>query len=150
MVSPKETFITIMMIYKDTKILVCSPDGDTDFDIVIGDILAPYIFILCLGYVLRTAINQVRENFLPIFLNPTEPTTDTNYIDDLALLANTPCQVKSLLHSLQQTAAVGSIGLCVNANKTDFVFVFNWNHFEMRLLNLRINFLFIYFLSSSW
>ena len=28
---------------------------------------------------------------------------------------------------------------------------FNWNHFEMRLLNLRINFLFIAdFLSSSW
>ena len=32
-----------------------------------------------------------------------------------------------------------------------FVLVFNWNHFEMRLLNLRINFLFIAdFLSSSW
>ena len=31
------------------------------------------------------------------------------------------------------------------------VLVFNWNHFEMRLLNLRINFLFIAdFLSSSW
>ena len=29
--------------------------------------------------------------------------------------------------------------------------VFNWNHFEMRLLNLRIIFLFIAdFLSSSW
>ena len=29
--------------------------------------------------------------------------------------------------------------------------LFNWNHFEMRLLNLRINFLFIAdFLSSSW
>ena len=29
--------------------------------------------------------------------------------------------------------------------------VFNWNHFEMRLLNLRINFLFIAdSLSSSW
>ena len=28
---------------------------------------------------------------------------------------------------------------------------FNWNHFEMRLLDLRINFLFIAdFLSSSW
>ena len=35
--------------------------------------------------------------------------------------------------------------------RTEFVIVFNWNHFEMRLLNLRINFLFIVdFLSSSW
>ena len=32
-----------------------------------------------------------------------------------------------------------------------FVIVFNWNHFDMSLLNLRINFLFIAdFLSSSW
>ena len=31
------------------------------------------------------------------------------------------------------------------------IIVFNWNHFEMRLLNQRINFLFIAdFLSSSW
>ena len=32
-----------------------------------------------------------------------------------------------------------------------FTIVFNWNHFEIRLLNLRINFLFIAdFLSSYW
>ena len=35
--------------------------------------------------------------------------------------------------------------------RTEFVIVFNWNHFEMRLLNLKINFLFIAdILSSSW
>ena len=35
--------------------------------------------------------------------------------------------------------------------RTEFVIVFNWNHFEMRFLNLRINFLFIVdFFSSSW
>ena len=28
--------------------------------------------------------------------------------------------------------------------RTEFVIVFNWNHFAMRLLNLRINFFFIY------
>ena len=33
----KETVIAIMMLYKNTKIKVCSPDGDTDyFDIVAG------------------------------------------------------------------------------------------------------------------
>ena len=31
-----------------------------------------------------------------------------------------------------------------------YVFIFNWNHFEMRLLNLRINFFIADFLSSSW
>ena len=42
----KETIAAIMMLYKNTKVKVCSPDGDTDyFDIVAGvlqgDTLAP-------------------------------------------------------------------------------------------------------------
>ena len=44
-----------------------SPDGDTEyFDIVAGvlqrDTLAPYLFIICLDYVLRTSIDKIREN----------------------------------------------------------------------------------------
>ena len=39
------------------------------------------------------------------------------HIDDLALLANTCTQAKSLLYSLDQTVA--GIGLYVNANKTE-------------------------------
>ena len=50
---PKETVAAIMMQYRNTKVKVCSPDGDTDyFDIVAGvlqgDTLAPYLFIICL------------------------------------------------------------------------------------------------------
>ena len=53
---PKETVATIMMLYRNTKVNVRSPDGDTDyFDIVAnvlqGDTLAPYLFIICLDYV---------------------------------------------------------------------------------------------------
>ena len=42
--------------------------------------------------------------------------TDADYTDDLVLLANTPAQAKSLLHSLEQAA--GGIYLYVNINKT--------------------------------
>ena len=50
------------MIYKDTKVKVHSPDGDTDnFDIVAGvqqgDTRAPYMFSISLGYLLRTSID---------------------------------------------------------------------------------------------
>ena len=38
--------------------------------------------------------------------------TDVDYVDDLALLANTPVQAKSLLHSLEQIAR--GIGVYVN------------------------------------
>ena len=42
-----------MMLYKNTKVNVHTPDGDTDyFDIVAGvlqgDTLAPFLFIICL------------------------------------------------------------------------------------------------------
>ena len=45
--------------------------------------------------------------------------TDANNADDIVLLANTPTQAKSLLHSLEQ--ATGGIGLHVNADKTVYM-----------------------------
>ncbi len=64
---PKETVAAITILYRNTKVKVRSPDGDTEyFDIVAGvlqgDRLAPYPFIICLDYVLRTSIDKIREN----------------------------------------------------------------------------------------
>ena len=47
-----------MMLYKNMKVKVRSPDGGTNyFDIVAGvlqrNTLAPYLFIICLDYVLK-------------------------------------------------------------------------------------------------
>ena len=50
---------------------------------------------------------------------PAKTITDADYADDLALLANTPNQEETLLHSLEQAAA--GIGLHVNANKTEYM-----------------------------
>ena len=44
---------------------------------------------------------------------------NTNYADDLAILANTLAQAETLLHSLEQAAA--GIGLHVNAHKTEYM-----------------------------
>ena len=65
---PKETVVAIMMPYRNTKVKVRSSDGDTDyFDIVAvvlqRDKLAPYLFITCLYYVLRTPIDKIKERF---------------------------------------------------------------------------------------
>ena len=62
---PEETVAAIMILYRNTKVKVRLPDGDTEyFDIVIGvlqgDTLAPYLFIICLDYVLRTSIDNIR------------------------------------------------------------------------------------------
>ena len=45
--------------------------------------------------------------------------TDADYADDIAILANTPNQAETLLHSLEQ--AVAGIGLHVNAHKTEYM-----------------------------
>ena len=49
------------------KVKVRSPDGDRDFfDIVAGvmqgDTLTPYLFIVCLDYVLRTSIDKMKDS----------------------------------------------------------------------------------------
>ena len=64
---PKETVTTIMMLYRNTQVKVHSPDGDSDFfdidaGVLQGDTLAPYLLIICLGYILRKSIDTIQEN----------------------------------------------------------------------------------------
>ena len=89
-----------------------------------GDTLAPYLFIICLDYVLRTSIDKIRENGFELTKKRSKrylakTITDADYADDLALLANTPNQAETLLHSLERAAA--GIGLHVNAQKTEYM-----------------------------
>ena len=124
---PKETVAAITVLYRNTKVKVRSPDGDTEyFDIVAGvlkgDTLAPYLF--CLDYVLRTSIDKIRENGFELTKKrsrryPAKTITDADYADDIAILANTPNQAETRLHSLERAAA--GIGLHVNAHKTGYM-----------------------------
>ena len=50
---------------------------------------------------------------------PATTITDADYADDIAILANTPDQAETLLHSLERAAA--GIGLYVNAHKTEYM-----------------------------
>ena len=118
-----------MMLYKNSKVKVCSPYGDTDyFDVVAGvlqrDTLAPYLFIICLDYMLRTSIDLMKENPFKLAKErsgryPAQTIMDADYVDDIALLANTCTQAKILLHSLERASA--GIGFHVNANKTEYM-----------------------------
>ena len=126
---PKETVAAKMILYRNSKVKVLSPDGDTDyFDIVAGvlqrDTLAPYLFIICLDYALRTSINKIKENgFKPKKKKsrryPAKTITNADYADDIAILANTSAQAETLLHSLERDTA--GIGLHVNAHKTEYI-----------------------------
>ena len=63
---------------------------------------------------LRSALTKKRSRRYPA-----KTITDADYADDIALLANTPNQTETLLHSLERAAA--SIGLHVNAHKTEYM-----------------------------
>ena len=49
----------------------------------------------------------------------TQTITDTDYTDNIALLANTPTQAETLLHGLEQAAS--GIGLHVNTYKMQYM-----------------------------
>ena len=99
------------MLSKNIKVKVCSQDEDTDyFDIVagvvLGDTLAPYLFIICLDYVLRTSIDLMKENGFKLAKERSrrysaQTIADMDYANDIALLANSPTQAETLLHSLE-------------------------------------------------
>ena len=117
------------MIYKNTKVKVRLPNGDTSYvDIVTGvlhgDTLAPYLFIICQDYLLRTLVDLIKENDFTLTKEgsrsyPARTITDEDYTNDISLLVNVPAQAESLLHSLERAA--GGISLHVNVDKTEFM-----------------------------
>ena len=122
----KETVAAIMTLYRNTKVKVRSPDGDINFvaGVQQGDTQAPYLFIISLDYVLRTSIEEIKENCFKLTKErsrryPAITITNADYVDDITFLANVPAQAETLLYSLERAAA-GS-GLHVNAHKTEYM-----------------------------
>ena len=73
---------------------------------------------------LRTSIDKIRENCFELTQKrsrryPAKIITDADYVDVILMLANTPNQAETLLHSLERAAA--GIGLHVNAHKTEYM-----------------------------
>ena len=87
-------------LYRNTNVKVRSPDGDTEYfdivaDVLKGDTLTSYLFIICLDYVLRTSINKMKENGFKLSQErsrsyPAQTITDADSADDLALRTNVP------------------------------------------------------------
>ena len=89
----KEIVSAIMMLYRNPKIKVCSPDGNTDFFDIVGvlqeDTLVPYPFIICLDYTLQTSIDLIKETGFTLEKArsrqyPAATLTDIDYANDNA------------------------------------------------------------------
>ena len=99
------------MLYKNMKVIVGSPDGNTVFFVAWvfqGDTFGPYLLIISQDYVLPSSIDLLKENGFVLKKTrstqyPTETMSDisdVDYADDLPLLSNKPTSVDSLLHCL--------------------------------------------------
>ena len=89
-----------------------------------GDTLAPFLFVICLDYVLRISVDKCNEYGLTLELARsrrfhTKKIPDADYADDLALLSDNSYNAQKLLHILEKSAAF--IGLHVNATKTEYM-----------------------------
>ena len=110
------------MLYKNTYSMVRSPDGDTPFfkittGVLQGDTLAPFLFIICLDYVLKMSLDNNKELGFTLTERksrryPAENITDTDYADDIAVTSNTLKDANNLLLKIE--IAAKDIGLNIN------------------------------------
>ena len=119
------------MLYKNTKHwFTYLMDTDIVAEVLEGDTLAPYLFILCLDCTSNINRSNKRKWFLKVFFYmETIFPQKLTYADDIVfgiLLGlvylqdvSTQAQAESLLHSLKPAA--GSIGLYGNTNKMGFI-----------------------------
>ena len=76
-------------------------------------------------YAKATSIDTIKENSFELTKKRSrrysaETITDADFADDTALLANTPAQAETLLHSLERSAI--GIDFHVNAHKTEYMY----------------------------
>ena len=102
---PSEIVSAVKVMYTDTSAVVITPEGLTEFfaintGVLQGDPLAPFLFIICLDYALRQAIDNTDGLTLKrrrSRRHPAEVIPDLGYADDIALLEDTIPDAQELL-----------------------------------------------------
>ncbi len=88
-----------------------------------GDTLAPYLFIIAIDYIMRTALKDSDIGFTLHLQRsrryPARKIQDADFADDLALLTNTIAEAQKFLHDLE--GAANSVGLHLNELKTKYM-----------------------------
>ena len=129
---PDKLVDLIEKTYTDTLAKVMTPEGLTEAfrilaGVLQGDTLAPYLFIIVVDYIMRTAMGNLEE---PVGFtirprqsrrHPAEKLADVEFADDVALITDTIKEAQAFLLSLEDAAR--SVGLHMNEGKTKYLFV---------------------------
>ena len=127
---PQQLVSAIMAMYRDTRAAVVTADGLSDLfatssGVLQGDTLAPFLFVLLLDWVLRTALPSAEDGFLlrrRVGRRQSEKRLSVlGYADDLALLSSSVEAAQRQIDRLPEVAA--SVGLVINTQKTEVLTV---------------------------
>ena len=116
-------------MYDNPSSFVQTLDGPTNeffttTRILQGDTLAPYLFGIVAGCLLRQSIDTLKSKGINITPSKTSREkdkylTDLDYADDIALTAMLLQEAQNLLSSLEDASA--KVGLFLNAKKTEYM-----------------------------
>ena len=106
-----------------------SPDGDKPFfkittGVLQGDTIAPFLFIICLDYVLINSLKDIENIGLIITERksgryPATRVTDIEYADDISITTNSIEETNTILHQIEDISK--DIDLCINVSKTEYM-----------------------------
>ena len=137
----------ISTMYKDTTAKVITPDGETEtFNILAGvlqgDTLAPYLFVVVIDYVMRTALLGMEDKLgfqlrkrksrrgyyqeVPITI------TDMDFADDIALISKGIKEAQKMLTRVEKSAK--RVGLSMNTGKTKYMSYNTIQQFEIKAI----------------
>ena len=132
-----------MIAYKNTKSIVRTDDGDTEFinisgGVLQGDTLAPFLFIIVLDYVLKKALDRNNDHVFTLIERrrkryPSIQITDVDYADDLAIVTDNTNEAIILVHKIEHAAK--EIGLSINTGKMKFISINQGINEVIKILN---------------
>jgi hypothetical protein len=128
---PPSLVDAIMSLYHGASTKVKYDDVFTDFiplstGVLQGDTLAPYLFVIVLDYVLRSAILDESmglkvANSISRSRGKAKYITDRSFADDIFLTSDCHIKVQAMLLSIESVAS--KVGLRINVPKTEYILV---------------------------
>ena len=129
---PEKIVHAIRTLYENStsKVLVdgkTSAEFKTTTGVLQGDVLAPFLFIIVIDYVIRNSVGSygfvthLKEGTRTRTHKPEQKLNDLDYADDIALLESA---IERAQDQLDQTSAEASkVGLQINADKTKLMII---------------------------
>ena len=104
-----------------------------------GDTIAPFLFIICLDYVLSNSLKDIENLGLIITERknrryPATRATEIEYADDIAITTNSIEEANTILHQIEDISK--DIGICINVSKTEYMSLIQDSSVSMSMKSL--------------